>query len=87
MANVTFLRVSQKSVYRCLNNMAALSLLPSTMDQNDYTVAEQELQDHILDIYGNRDNEDDMFRCETIHVNDTVIFWCCGKSLSCTKTL
>ncbi|XP_076464136.1 uncharacterized protein LOC143296192 isoform X3 [Babylonia areolata] len=42
--------------------MAAMAILPSTMDQNDYAVAEQELQDHILDVYGTRDNEEDMFR-------------------------
>ena len=55
--------------------MAALSLLPSTMDQNDYTVAEQELQDHSLDIYGSRDNEEDMFRCVIMHGIDTVGFF------------
>ncbi|KAL8615739.1 hypothetical protein ACOMHN_007492 [Nucella lapillus] len=42
--------------------MAATALHPSRMDQSDYTVAEQQLQDHILDIYGRRDSEDDMFR-------------------------
>ena len=45
------------------------------MDQNDYTVAEQELQDHILDIYGSRDNEEDMFRCVVMHGIDTVGFF------------
>ncbi|KAK7109457.1 uncharacterized protein C10orf67, mitochondrial-like isoform X2 [Littorina saxatilis] len=42
--------------------MAAVALLPSRMDQSDYTIAEQELQDHVLDIYGTRDSDDDMFR-------------------------
>jgi hypothetical protein len=42
--------------------MAALALLPASLDQNDYTLAEQELQDHVLDVYGTRDNEVDMFR-------------------------
>lgn len=42
--------------------MAAVALLPSRMDQSDYTIAEQELQDHVLDIYGTRDINDDMFR-------------------------
>lgn len=31
-------------------------------DARDYFKAEQELQDHILDIYGNRENDLDLFR-------------------------
>ncbi|XP_025096569.1 uncharacterized protein C10orf67, mitochondrial-like isoform X2 [Pomacea canaliculata] len=39
--------------------MAARS---TKMEMREYSVAEQELQDHILQIYGTRDNDDDMFR-------------------------
>ena len=44
------------------NNMAAKALMLSSIDQSDYALAEQELQDHILDVYGTRDQDEDLFR-------------------------
>jgi hypothetical protein len=44
-----------------------MALVSSSSQYDRYSVAASELQDHVVDIYGNKENELELFRYMVLH--------------------